>query len=161
MDATSEKTAQRKNGRKESRGDDGRFLPGASGNPAGRPPRDLNRATMVIELALDARAEALAEKAIDMALDGDVLAMRLCLERLLPARRERRMTIELPAPAAAQDITAGFARVVQAIRQGELTPSEADSLGALLESARRAIETTDLAGRIQEIESQLEEKPEN
>jgi hypothetical protein len=48
---------------------------------------------MLAEGVLDGRVEALTEKAVEMALAGDVMALRLCLERLLPVRRERHLTI--------------------------------------------------------------------
>jgi len=47
-------------------------------------------------------------------------------------------------------------RVVEALASGDLTPSETSSVAELLESARRAIETTDLARRIAELEERLE-----
>ncbi len=156
MEATDAKTnGQRRNG--PARGDKGRFLPGASGNPAGRPPSGANRAAALIEEALAGQAEALAAKVVHMALSGDMLAMRLCLERMLAVRRERHMTLQLPAPTAAADIMGGFARVVEAISQGQLTPTETDSLSGLLESARRAIESTDIERRVEELEARLEE----
>jgi len=46
--------------------------------------------------------------------------------------------------------------VVEALASGDLTPSETSSVAELLESARRAIETTDLARRIEELEQRLE-----
>jgi hypothetical protein len=112
---------------------------------------------VLAEQLLDGRAQALAEKAVELALSGDVTALRLCLERLVPVRRERYLTLELPAPATAEDITAGFARVVEALSHGELTPSETTSVAALLESARHALETTDLARRIEELEERAED----
>lgn len=139
------------------RGGDGRFLSGVSGNLLGRPPGSRNRASVLVEDLLDGRAQALAQKAIKMALDGNVLALRLCLERLAPPRRERHMLLELPPPATAQGITAGFGTVVGAIANGELTPSETKSASDLLENARRALETTDLAQRIEELEKAVED----
>jgi hypothetical protein len=112
---------------------------------------------MLAEALLDGRVEALTEKAVEMALAGDVTALRLCLERLLPVRRERHLTLTLPSPVTAGDITAGFVRVVEALASGDLTPSETSSVAELLESARRAIETTDLARRIEELEERLED----
>jgi hypothetical protein len=38
---------------------------------------------------LEGQAEKLTEKAIQMALAGDVTAMRLCLKRLAPAPKDR------------------------------------------------------------------------
>ena len=140
------------------RGDNGQFLPGAVGNPKGRPLGTRNRASVLMEDLLDGRAKALTEKAIEKALAGDVFALRLCMERMMAVRRERSLTLQLPAPAAAQDITAGFEKVVEALAHGELTPSETSALAELLESARKALETTDLARRIEELESRAEEE---
>ena len=137
------------------RSSDGKFLPGSSGNPYGRPHASRNRSSQLVEALLDGKAEALAAKVIERALGGDTLALKLCLERLVPARRERHMVLELPPPATARDITAGFGRIVQALGAGDLTPTETDSLAALLDNARRAIETTELARRIGELESRI------
>jgi hypothetical protein len=113
-----------------------------------------------MEDLLDGRAKALTEKAIEKALAGDVFALRLCLDRMMPVRRERSLTLHLPAPATAQDITAGFEKVVEALAHGELTPSETSALAELLESARKALETTELARRIEELEARAEEAEE-
>lgn len=148
----------RKRSRREPRRDaEGKFMAGECGNPEGRPLGSRNRARILVETLLDGRAEALAAKAVKMALAGDVLAMRLCLDRLAPARREREMTLPMPAPANAEQLTAAFARVAQAITNGELTPSETNAVSGLLEAARRAIETHDIARRVEEIEERLEE----
>lgn len=77
---------------------DGRFPPGVCGNPQGRPRGSRNRASILVEDLLGVRAQALAEKAIEIALGGDVLALRLCLERLLPARREGQMVSSYRRP---------------------------------------------------------------
>jgi hypothetical protein len=145
-------------GRRSKRGTNGQFVRGESGNPQGRPLGSRNRASLLMEDLLDGRAKALTEKAIEKALTGDVFALRLCMERMMPVRRERSLTLHLPAPATAQDITAGFASVVEALAHGELTPSETSALAELLESARKALETTDLARRIEELESRAEEE---
>jgi hypothetical protein len=141
----------------QGRGGNGRFLPGTSGNSKGKVTGTRNHATLLAENLLDGQIEALAGKAVELALAGDVPALRLCLERLLPVRRERSLTLQLPNPATAQDIMAGFGCVVEALARGELTPSETNSAAALLESARRALETTELARRIEELEERAEE----
>ena len=73
------------------------FQPGQSGNPAGKPKGARNRATLAAEALLDGEATALTRKAIELALAGDSTALRLCLERLLPARKERLIEFSLPA----------------------------------------------------------------
>jgi hypothetical protein len=67
--------------RKASRKQGGhRFQKGISGNPKGRPKGARNKTTTM--------AEALVQKVVSMALKGNTTAMRLCLERLIPPKRE-------------------------------------------------------------------------
>lgn len=66
----------------------GRFVAGTSGNPAGRPRGSRNRTTLAAQALLDGEAEALTRVAINMALAGDMQALKVCLDRILPPRRE-------------------------------------------------------------------------
>ena len=70
----------RKNGRKT----DGTFTKGNPGKPRGA----RHKATQAALALIDGEGEALTRKAIDMALAGDTVALRLCLERLAPPRKE-------------------------------------------------------------------------
>ena len=72
------------------------FKPGQSGNPHGRPQGSRHRTTLAMDALLDGEAEALTRKAIQMALGGDTVAMRLCLDRLSPARKDRPVALALP-----------------------------------------------------------------
>lgn len=135
----------------------GRFRPGSAANPNGRPLGSRNRKTLLLEQLLDERAEAILAKVMAMALEGHVLALKLCVERLLPVCREREMPLRLPAPGSAEGIAAGFEKVVEAITNGQLTPTETNSAATLLETARRSFETTELARRIDELESRVEQ----
>jgi hypothetical protein len=51
--------------------------PGVSGNPAGRPPGARNKATVAAEALLDGDAEAIASKAVELAMKGQMGALRL------------------------------------------------------------------------------------
>src|SRR5262249_39105368 len=62
------------------------FQKGQSGNLAGRPPGSRNEATLAAEILLEGEAEALTRQAIELALEGDRTALKLCLERILPRR---------------------------------------------------------------------------
>jgi hypothetical protein len=60
---------------------DGRFKPGQSGNPAGKPKGARHKTTLAMEALLEGEAEGPTRKAVEMALAGDTTAMRLCFER--------------------------------------------------------------------------------
>ena len=55
-----------------------------SGN-VGRPKGARNKQTLAIESLLEGQAEALTQTAISKALNGDSMALRLCMERIAPA----------------------------------------------------------------------------
>ena len=67
----------------------GRFQKGQSGNPNGRPPGSRNKTTLAVDALLDGEAETLTRKAIELAKTGDVTALRLCLDRIAPVRKDR------------------------------------------------------------------------
>ncbi len=70
----------------------GRFRPGQSGNPSGRPKGARHKATMAVEALLNGEADAITRKAIDAALAGDMTAIRLCLDRIAHLARAHRYT---------------------------------------------------------------------
>jgi len=84
------------------------FMKGQSGNPAGKPKGARHRATLAAETLLDGEAEALTRKAIELALAGDPIALRLCLDRILPPRRERPLRFVLPKLRSAADASSAF-----------------------------------------------------
>ena len=128
------------------------FKKGKSGNPDGRPQGSRNKATIALEGLLDGQAEALTQKAVELALDGDMAALRLCLERIIPPRKSRPIEIELPPVETAGDITAAHSAVIAAMAKGDITPDEANTVAGVLEAKRRSIETAELEKRIHTLE---------
>jgi hypothetical protein len=116
-----------------------RGRPFAPGN-AGRPRGSRNRTTLAAEDLLDSEAEKLTRKAIDLALAGDVLALRLCLERLLPPRRERRVALDLSVLRSGADVPAGISLIVAALAAGKISLPEADASIKLLETITRCLD---------------------
>jgi hypothetical protein len=106
---------------------------GQSGNPAGRPLGRKNNATLAMQALLEGEAEALTRKAIALALEGNALALKLCLDRLSPVRRDRAVAFALPAIANAEDLAAAMAAVAEAVAAGALTPAEALDLARVAE----------------------------
>lgn len=72
-----------------------RFQKGTSGNPNGKKIGTLNRKT-VLEQCFQKHAEALINKTIELGLSGDPMALRLCIERLVPKAKEKSTTVVIP-----------------------------------------------------------------
>ena len=131
---------------------DTRFKPGQSGNPSGKLKGTRHRATQAVDALLEGEAEKLTRKAIEMALSGDGTAMRLCFDRLSPPRRDRPISFALPKLETAADAKAAAAAIVQAVAEGDLTPSEAADMSKLLDNFTRVLEATDFQSRLEALE---------
>ena len=90
-----------------------------------------------------------------MALDGDTTALRLCLERIAPARRDTPVTFDLPHMESARDAATVASAVLRAVALGDLTPTEGAHIMALVETYRRTLETTEMEARMTELEKAL------
>jgi hypothetical protein len=102
-----------------------------------------NKTTAAAAALLAGESEALTRKAVELALGGDPTAMRLCLERILPACRERTVNFALPPIESAADISAAMKAVTSALADGAITPGEATTIAAVVDTFVRAIETSD------------------
>ena len=131
-----------------------KFKSGQSGNPSGRPKGSLNKATLATQALLDGEAEALTRKVVELAKDGNPVALRLCLERLLPPRKDRPITFNLPPLEGAQDLPQALQAILEAVARGEITPGEGQILTAMLDTYRKGLETTDLEARITALEKE-------
>ena len=87
-----------------------------------------------------------------MALSGDGTAMRLCLDRIAPARKDRPVPFTLPTLETAADAKTAAAAIVRAVAEGDLTPSEAAELSKVLDNFTRIVEATDVQARLEALE---------
>jgi len=128
------------------------FKRGQSGNPKGRPKGSRNRASIAVDTLLDGEAEKLTRKCVEWAMDGDSVAMRLCMERICPPRKDHPVTFEMPAMKTASDSVAVMGSLLSALADGAVTPSEASAISGIIETFRKTIETSELEERIQVLE---------
>jgi hypothetical protein len=126
-----------------------RWPKGVSGNPAGRP----KGALLAVEALLDGEAEGLTRKAIELALAGDTTALRLCLERILPARRDRPVRLQIPEIEGMEDLTKATTALLGAVAAGELSPTEAGEVAKLVEVHRRTVEAMEIEERLRRLEA--------
>jgi len=128
------------------------FERGKSGNPKGRPKGARNRTTALVEALLDGEAEEIVRKVVNKALEGDTAALRLCLERILAPKRERRVAFELPTIASATDAANASSVVLAECAAGTLSPSEASEIMALISSHVRVLEVGEIEARVVALE---------
>jgi hypothetical protein len=99
------------------------FGKGRSGNPAGRRTGCRSKTTIAAATLPAGEAEALARKAVELALLGEPTAMWLCRERILPLCRERAVKFVLQPIESAADIAAAVKAVAPALAGGMITPA--------------------------------------
>jgi hypothetical protein len=137
---------------------DTKWKKGESGNPTGRKLGTRNKATMLAETLLESETEVLVRKCIEMALAGDSTAIRIVMERLLPVRKDRPISLELKKLEKVEDASKALGTITKAVAQGEITPLEGQSMANIIETHRRAIETMDLERRLIELEEKAEQE---
>ena len=135
------------------------FEKGRSGNPLGRRVGCRNKTTIAAAALLAGEAEALTRTAVELALIGDPTALRLCLERILPPCRDRMVKFALPPIESAADIAAAMKAVTAALAGGVISPGEAATIAAVVDTFVRAIETSDFERRLQLVEADHFDRP--
>jgi hypothetical protein len=115
----------------------------------------LNKITLAAQALLDGEAEALTRKVVELAKGGNPMALRLCLERLLPPRKDRPINFTLPKIKGAEDLAQALGAILEAVANGEITPGEGQILTNILEAYRKGLETSDLEARIAALERRV------
>lgn len=133
------------------------FEKGQSGNPSGRPLGARHKTTLAVQALLDGEAETLTRKAVELALAGDITALRLCLERIAPAYKATTMPVTIDVPP--HDNLADTARAfIAAAARGELAPDIAAQLVAAVASVARVEEIETVKQRVEAIERAIKEQ---
>jgi hypothetical protein len=128
------------------------FAKGRSGNPKGRPRRARDKVNRVAEALFDREAEGLTRKAFELAHEGNVAALKACLDRIVPPRRERSVSFTMPRIKGAADLAPAMGAVANAAAEGAITPGEAAHFAQLVDTMVRAIQTTDFEQRLRQLE---------
>lgn len=135
------------------RNKDGTFAKGSVPNPKGRPVGSRNKHLIATEILLDGEAEQLTRKAVELALAGDSTCLRLCIDRILPPRKDRPlMGMEIPEVKSLDDVATALGAVVEHVSSGAITPSEGAAMAGLIRSYSDAIQMTEVARRIEILE---------
>jgi hypothetical protein len=135
------------------------FKPGKSGNPAGRPKGVKDRRVALRE-KLFLHADQLIEIVTLCAKSGDMTAMRIVMERIIPPLREDPINVTVPKIECVADCAHAQSEVIQAVACGEILASEGQAISNLIEAQRRAYETTELAQQMHQIQTEITEMKE-
>jgi len=116
----------------------GRFKPGVSGNPAGRPKGILNVSTRFRRM-LDDRADDIVRIVVEKALSGDMDALQLAFPRLIAMPRAVDQPVSLTVPA---DPIKAANEIVRAALAGELSADVAERLISVLRTSAELAKPT-------------------
>jgi Family of unknown function (DUF5681) len=124
------------------------FQPGHSGNPAGRAPGSRNKKTLAAEAVLFEHAQELVENLVRRAKNGEPAAMRLAMERILPAGRGRPLPIKLPLIRSTEDALAAADVIMEALKEGAVAAREAVDLLRVVEGLTRLTGAIDFIKKV-------------
>lgn len=131
----------------------GRFAKGFAQNPTGRKAGSRNKATQAALSLMEGQLEQITQTLIDAALDGDMTAIRLILERLVPPCKEKALPqLNLPPVTDAASLPKLTAAILGAVADGRITPGEGQSLAALANTHAKNLELAELEQRIAALE---------
>jgi hypothetical protein len=131
------------------------FKKGQSGNPKGRPKGSRHKTTLAALELLEGEASALTRKAIDAALGGDMVALRLCLDKIISPAKDRPISISLPTIKDTSDLPKITGALLAAVASGQIGASEAATMAKLVDVYRGALELSDITERIKKPEDEV------
>ena len=124
----------------------------------GRPKGSRNKPKLQGQDLVEQYAEAILRKGIHLALQGNASALRQMTQRIIPYGRDARVRISLPPIRKMEDIEPAAEKLMRAIRRGEITPQEGETMMRILESRSRMLEKVDIAKRLEKLEQQVEQR---
>ena len=129
----------------------GKFKPGASGNSKGRPKGHGTAGKF--RKQLETHADALIAKTVELALEGDTTALRICMDKILPSLKATAAPVQFTVNTN-NNLTELGEGIIQAVGQGDLPPDYGvqmlNGLGVLANIRK----SDELSQRVKELESE-------
>lgn len=132
-----------------------KFQKGYSGNPKGKIKGTRNKATLIAERLLQGELETICRRLLQEAVEGNMQAIKMILDRLLPLKRSIPIVVELPKLENSSDALNAIAFVTMAVSRGDLSIDDGEALSRMIEVYIRAIEAHDYETRISKIEQKV------
>lgn len=125
------------------------FQKGQSGNPKGRAKNSGKIGAW--RKQLEGHAEELLNALVDRALNGDVQALKFCVEQILPKHKATLPPVEIPIQDG--DLAGIGQTILNQTSKGELAADVASAIMAMLQAQAKLIETDELVKRVEALEN--------
>jgi hypothetical protein len=126
------------------------FKKGQSGNPAGKPKGTLSKRTLLAK-QLETHMPDLITKVVELAKQGDTQALKICIDRGLPAKKVIDELVDLGKPLDGTAAEQGRL-VLKAVGEGRITPDQAATLMSSIQAQARVVEIDELERRLKALE---------
>jgi hypothetical protein len=127
------------------------FQKGQSGNPSGRPKSTFNQSTQMIKDLLLENSEALIRKMIELALDGDMTALKICIDRICPPLKAQSQAVNIDYNQE-QGLTQTAKHILEQVTQGIIPPDIGSQLINSIITITRTKDIEEIQKRIEAIE---------
>lgn len=128
------------------------FQKGKSGNPAGKPKGCKNKLTLLAQNLMSDQSERLIKKTINLALEGDRTALKLCMERILPPVKDLPIALSIP-DLNQEGVSKKLMEIILSqVANSELSPNQGQAVSSIVESYQRAIEVNNIEERVLALE---------
>jgi hypothetical protein len=141
-----------KTGKKQRSG----FQPGQSGNPLGRPKGSLNKTTIFTQDLLREDVEVMMKKLKELALGGNLMAIKLWLERVVPIAKDSPIKFSLPTIQSPDDLVMACERITRALSTGKITLEQAETLMKIFVDVRDNVLLLEVMKELDELKAQME-----
>ncbi len=130
-----------------------KFKRGQSGNPRGKPKGARNKSTLAAEKLLEGSLDRICRRIEEEAINGNMQAAKMVLERFLPPRKDRLIRLNLPEIKTYEDVLSASMLIISAICKGEISPSEGEALSRTIDLHSKILEANQHECRLQTLES--------
>ncbi len=124
----------------------------------GRPPGSPNKLTNEARKILDDHKVPLIRTCIAAGLKGDMKAMMMCLDRLIPLRRQPTPNLNFPPTKTIADIALAYSALARKIARGKCPAAEAQVIADVLKAQLDLILLNSLEPRLRELEKFQQKK---
>ena len=128
----------------------GGFMPGVSGNPAGRPKGSKDKKTLVAQ-EFEKEGSAVAAVVIEKAKGGDMTAANIVLQRISPPLKSRGERVQFSLDAQAP-LTEQGRQILMAVAEAQIDPDTGKLLIECLCSFAGLMQVDELSERLAALE---------